>query len=66
MDDKLISARKAAELLSVHVQTLYRMRREGLIDAVTVGSGGRNIRFRESDILNYLAGTYQKAEGQAS
>jgi len=60
MEDKLIPTKKAAELLSVHVQTLYRMRREGLIEAVKIGSGGRNIRFRESDILKYLAGKFEE------
>ncbi len=64
-EDKLMTAKEAARLLAITTQTLYKMRKDGRIEAVRIGAG-RNIRFRESDILNILAGTYQKEnEGQA-
>jgi excisionase family DNA binding protein len=49
--NKLISAAEAAERLNVHRETLYRERENWGLKSVRVG---RNIKFRERDIEDWL------------
>ena len=52
--EQLLTASEVAHMLRVSTMTIYRLLRAGELRAVRIG---RSYRFRESDILAYLAGS---------
>lgn len=50
--EKLLTILQVSELLSVKRSTLYRWTHQGLIPHIKLG--GKFVRFRESDVLNWL------------
>lgn len=52
-DDRLLTAEQVAEVLGyTDVQSVYRLKREGKLDAVPLG--GNTIRFRNSDVQSLI------------
>lgn len=54
MPEKLLSVTQVAQMFQVHITTVRRWRRKGLLEGVKKGKGGRLLRFRESDVLELL------------
>ena len=53
MDDKLLTAEQVADKLGYsNIDSVYRLKREGKLEAVQLG--GQTIRFRRSDVLKLI------------
>jgi excisionase family DNA binding protein len=52
MDDKLLTPEEAGELLSLHVETVRRMARDGRIPALKVGT--RRWRFDPAELREWM------------
>jgi len=52
--EKVYSVREVAELLSVHVNTIYKYAKDGSLKAHRMGKN--TLRFKETDINAFLGG----------
>lgn len=53
LDDKLLTAEQVADKLGYsNINSVYRLKREGKLEAVQLG--GQTIRFRRSDVLKLI------------
>lgn len=54
-DDRLLTAEQVADLLGyTDVHSVYRLKREGKLQAVPLG--GNSLRFRNSDVQRFIRG----------
>jgi len=51
--EKLLTARQVANLLQVHITTVKRWSRSGMLKSYRLGSRG-DLRYREADVLAFL------------
>jgi len=54
----LLSVRQAAEILAVHPRTVYRLRDEGVLDAVPIGRHA--IRITRASVERFVGGVVEK------
>lgn len=59
---RLLTAKEAAALLTVSLPTFYRLIRRGDISTVRIGG---SVRFRESDLLEYIDRQTSRAGGSS-
>ncbi|MDZ4250367.1 MAG: helix-turn-helix domain-containing protein [Candidatus Nanopelagicales bacterium] len=52
---RMLTVREVADLLGVHVGTVYRMAEEGLFESLRVGASGRGVRIPSASLASYLA-----------
>lgn len=62
MDEKLLTAREAAEILKVKKNTVYDMIKRGDLKANKLG---KQLRIRQADLLSYIEHGSQRQEGEA-
>lgn len=62
MDEQLLTAREAAEILKVKKNTVYDMIKRGDLRAAKLG---KQLRIRREDLLSYIEHGSQKSEGEA-
>jgi excisionase family DNA binding protein len=53
LDDRLLTAEQVADRLGyTSTDSVYRLKREGKLDAISLG--GNTVRFRRSDVLKFI------------
>ncbi len=58
MMDEMMIAPEVAQLLRLHIKTVYKFAETGVIPATRIG---RSWRFNRSDILEFMAGKSRKS-----